>query len=149
MGYQEFSLLSPAPVASPVNANPAPYKVEPSDPALHGYLHGLFGHRASERLHVIYCDPGRHYLFDETLAQGCVDRIVARARPLFERAFQLGAGGMLLAHNHPSGDCRPSDSDIRSTRHLRDIGRALEIELFDHLIFAPGRCFSMASGGYL
>ncbi len=149
MGYQELSLTAQAPAGRRAGAGGAPYRVEPFDPALLRYLQGLFGPVSRERLHVIYCDTAQHYLYDETLAQGCIDRMVARARPLFERAFQLGAGKVLLAHNHPSGDCRPSEPDIRSTRHLRDIGRALEIDLFDHLIFARGRCFSMATGGYL
>lgn len=125
------------------------YQVDACDPALLAYLRATFAKTNREELRVIYCDHARHYLFDEVAAIGCMHQLVARFRPLFERALALGAGGLLLAHNHPSDDCRPSAADIRSTRTLRDIAAALEVELIDHLIFARGRYFSMARGGYL
>lgn len=127
----------------------ARYRVNSLDPALLAYLQSCFAGAQTEQLRVIYCDQGRGYLRDELFAHGQTDSILARIRPLFERALGVGANGLLLAHNHPSGDCRPSAPDIRSTRLLRDLGAALEIELIDHLIFAGRRCFSMASGGYL
>ena len=123
--------------------------VDGSDPALLRYLQLTLGSAPDERLHVIYCDAARRYLHDETLATGGVRRIEARARPLFERALALGAGGFLLAHNHPSGLCRPSEDDIAATRHLGAIAAALELELVDHVILAGCRAFSMRAGGCL
>lgn len=125
------------------------YRVDPSDPALLAYLQASLDRHDGEELHVIYCDRGRRYLFDEACVSGGADHLVARIRPLFERALALGASGLLLAHNHPSGNCQPSAHDIRSTRMLRDLGCALEIDLIDHLIFAGGRCLSMTKEGYL
>lgn len=123
--------------------------VDGSDPALLRYLQLTLGNAPDERLHVVYCDAARRYLHDETLAIGGVRRIEARARPLFERALALGAGGFLLAHNHPSGLCRPSEDDIAATRHLAAISAALELELVDHVIVAGRRAFSMRAGGCL
>ncbi|OZA94732.1 MAG: hypothetical protein B7X57_00370 [Erythrobacter sp. 34-65-8] len=125
------------------------YRIDSCDPALLAYLHSCLAFSRRESLRVIYCDQWRHYLFDEVFSDGSTRGLVGRVRPLFERALALGAGGLLLAHNHPSGNCRPSAADIRSTALLRDLGAALEVELIDHLIFARGRCFSMAGGGYL
>lgn len=125
------------------------YRVESLDPALLAYLQFGFAEAQTEQLRVIYCDRQRGYLQDELFAHGQSNCIITPVRPLFERALELGANSLLLAHNHPSGNCRPSQDDIRSTRYLRYIGAALEIELIDHLIFAGRRCFSMASGGYL
>lgn len=139
------------PVGLKVRLEPgeAKYRVHSVDPALHRYLKLIFDSAYEERLHVIYVDAAQRYLYDETLARGRIDRIVSRVRPIFERALALGAGGVLLSHNHPSGDCRPSEEDVVSTRRLRDIGEALEVRLLDHLIFTRERCFSMATGGYL
>lgn len=145
MGVQDIIL----PASRRVQAIRPHYQVDACDPALLAWLRSAFALSAREELRVIYCDPARRYLFDEVCATGCASRIVARIRPLFERALAIGAGGVLLAHNHPSGDCRPSAADIRATAMLRDIGAALEVELIDHLIFARERYFSMASGGYL
>jgi DNA repair protein RadC len=68
---------------------------------------------------------------------------------LFERALTLGAGGFLLAHNHPSGDCRPSDDDLAATRRLAGIAEALEFELVDHLVVTARRALSMRGAGCL
>lgn len=127
----------------------ARYRVDNLDPALLAYLQSCFAGAQTEQLRVIYCDQRQGYLRDDLFAHGQADSIITRVRPLFERALGLGANGLLLAHNHPSGNCRPSAQDIRSTRLLRDLGAALEVDLIDHLIFAGRRCFSMAGGGYL
>lgn len=124
-------------------------RVDGTDGGLLHYLHTLLAGAPEERLHVVYCDGARRYLHDETLATGGVRRLEARSRSLFERALALGAGGFLLAHNHPSGDCRPSADDIAATRSLGTIAAALEIELLDHVIVARGRAFSMRAGGCL
>lgn len=124
-------------------------RVDGGDPSLHCYLRSRLAAGETERLHAIYCDAGRGYLADETVCEGTSDRIVARARPLMERAMALGAAGFLLAHNHPSGICRPSAEDIAATRQISDIAAALEIDLIDHLIVTRRSVYSMRAGGCL
>lgn len=124
-------------------------RVDGDDPALHQYLRARLATADTERLHVVYCDAGQGYLADETVAAGDASRIEARARPVIERALALGAGGFLLAHNHPSGVCRPSVDDIAATRRLGTIAEALELRLVDHLIVTRRAVFSMRAGGCL
>lgn len=57
--------------------------------------------------------------------------------------------GLLLAHNHPSGDARPSDSDLRSTRHLCTAVEALDCTVIDHLIFGDGTYTSFREMGFV
>ena len=64
-------------------------------------------------------------------------------------AAELGSAGILLAHNHPSGDARPSDSDCRATRRLATAAEALDCTVIDHLIFAGTECTSLRLLGYL
>lgn len=123
--------------------------VDAADPALHRYLRTHLAAEATERLHVIYCDRSRGYLADETLASGDSRQIEARVRPVIERALALGAHGFLLAHNHPSGICRPSPQDISGTRRLQGIAEALELTLVDHLIVTRRAVYSMRAGGCL
>ena len=59
------------------------------------------------------------------------------------------SGSLLLAHNHPSGDSQPSDSDLRATRRLASVAEALDCRLIDHLVFAGSQCTSMRRLGYL
>lgn len=60
-----------------------------------------------------------------------------------------GSAGIVLAHNHPSGDARPSQSDCRSTRRLAAAIEALDCTVLDHLVFGGRDCSSMRQMGYL
>jgi DNA repair protein RadC len=62
---------------------------------------------------------------------------------------QHGSEGLILAHNHPSGDPRPSDSDKRATRRLAMAADALDCTVLDHLIFAGDECVSLRKMGLL
>jgi DNA repair protein RadC len=99
-----------------------------------------------EHLHAIFFDAARLYIGDRRMGSGQLDKLSTRLRPLFNMALDLGANGLILAHNHPSGDCRPSPGDISATRHLASVASALDIELFDHLIITPHSAYSMRKG---
>ena len=64
-------------------------------------------------------------------------------------AARHGSAGIVLAHNHPSGDARPSNSDCRATKRLAAAAEALDCAILDHLVFAGRECSSMRSLGYL
>ena len=102
-----------------------------------------------ERFHAVFLDGDRGYLDDGELGQGNVSNMAIRMRDLFARALALGARGLIIAHNHPSGDCRPSQHDLDATRRLAEIASALDIELIDHLIFTREKVYSMRAGGKL
>jgi DNA repair protein RadC len=70
-------------------------------------------------------------------------------RDIIADAAEHGSTGIVLAHNHPSGDARPSDSDCRSTRRLATAAEALDCTVLDHLVFAGRECSSLRSLGYL
>lgn len=70
-------------------------------------------------------------------------------RTIIADAAQHGSAGIVLAHNHPSGDPRPSESDLRSTRRLATAAEALDCTLLDHLVFAGTECTSLRRLGYL
>jgi len=56
---------------------------------------------------------------------------------------------VIIAHNHPSGDARPSDADYRATRKLARAGEAIDLAVLDHLIFGASDCSSMRRMGLL
>ena len=60
-----------------------------------------------------------------------------------------GSAGIVLAHNHPSGDPRPSDNDRRATRRLSVAAEALDCAILDHLVFGGAECTSLRQLGYL
>ena len=70
-------------------------------------------------------------------------------RTIIADVAQHGSAGILLAHNHPSGDPRPSDSDCRATRRLATAAEALDCAVLDHLVFGGTECTSLRQLGYL
>ena len=70
-------------------------------------------------------------------------------RQIIIDAAQHGSAGIVLAHNHPSGDLTPSESDKRSTRKLAAAIEALDCSVLDHLVFAGDDCASLRQLGYL
>ncbi len=123
--------------------------VRADDRLLQEYLRSVLCGDADERFHAVYVDRHGRYLRDETIAQGNGFQIRLRARTLFRRALELGAEQLLLAHNHPSGDCRPSTDDVRTTDRLQTVAGYLDVRLIDHLIVTKSSVFSMKSGRVL
>jgi DNA repair protein RadC len=70
-------------------------------------------------------------------------------RQIIADAAVHGSTGMVLAHNHPSGDPRPSESDCRATRRLATAAEALNCTVLDHLVFGGAECTSLRRLGYL
>jgi len=68
-------------------------------------------------------------------------------REVFSVALATGASGLVLAHNHPSGDVKPSEDDIALTERAVEAGRLLGIWVVDHLVVGAGRYLSMAERG--
>jgi DNA repair protein RadC len=70
-------------------------------------------------------------------------------RAIVAESLRLDARAMIVAHNHPSGDARPSDADVEATRILAETARRLDLRLLDHLIFAGPACTSFRALGLL
>src|SRR5690242_4757484 len=70
-------------------------------------------------------------------------------RRIIADAARHHSAGIILAHNHPSGDPRPSDSDCRATRRLASAAEAIDCAVLDHLVFAGADCTSLRRLGYL
>src|SRR6266542_5948093 len=106
------------------------------------------GDPTRESLWVAHVDDDAHcvhlsrYNGDETGADFPLRDIIADAA-------EHCSAGIVLAHNHPSGDARPSDSDCRSTRRLATAAEALDCTVLDHLVFAGRECSSLRRMGYL
>ena len=127
-------------VGSPVNS---------LDPALGRYLRSRFRDFRDERMHAIFLDGRRQYIADETVGEGTHEGVVLPSRRLLSRAFELSAVSMIIAHNHPSGHCSPSETDVVATRRLKELCAAVDLVLEDHIIITRSKCFSMKKGGYL
>lgn len=99
-------------------------------------------------LQILFDEDGR-LCGDVVLCAGGTCTVATRYRQMFEQAFAIGAAGFVLAHNHPSGDRRPSARDIASTRALASMARAMEIEFLDHLVVTRDAAVSMRQAGLM
>ena len=80
---------------------------------------------------------------------GTLNEAVTHPRDVWRAAVALAAYGVVLGHNHPSGDAGPSDADTRLTRRLVEAGNLLQIALLDHVIMGDGKWFSFKEAGLL
>lgn len=104
--------------------------------ALVDYLHITMGCDSSEQFRVIFLDSARRLIRDEQLGIGSVTATSVSPREVMRRALELGASALILVHNHPSGDTRPSAADIELTAAIVRAGRCLDIAVTDHVIVA-------------
>jgi DNA repair protein RadC len=103
----------------------------------------------TERFCVLYLNTRNQPLGCETVAVGGLNVAALQPREVFEPALRLHAAAVILAHNHPSGDPTPSPEDLAVTRHLRDAGRLLGVEVLDHLVVSAQRFRSLREAGAL
>lgn len=96
--------------------------------------------REESRLHqvehfsVVLLNTRRKLIRVEQISQGTLDTILVHPREVFKRAIAANASGIVLVHNHPSGDPTPSEADIKVTRDLIRAGQLLKIDVLDHVI---------------
>ena len=109
----------------------------------------LFADAGGEKLAVLHLDRERRLLAVDAWPVAEADEIVLPIRAIFAAALAHDAAGLIIAHNHPSGDPRPSRADKAATRRLAQTADALGIVLHDHLIFAGGECASLRQLGLL
>lgn len=81
------------------------------------------------------------------VSKGGVTGTVVDPKMVFKKAVDCMASGIILCHNHPSGNLTPSDADISLTRKMTDAGRLLDIQVLDHLIIAGEKYYSFADEG--
>jgi DNA repair protein RadC len=89
----------------------------------------------------------RRLILADKLSQGTLDSLLVHPRDVFRSAIAANAAAVVLAHNHPSGDPTPSESDIKVTRDLIRAGQLLKIEVLDHVIV--GRATQERSKDYV
>ena len=100
-----------------------------------------------EEFYMLLLNKANRVLGWYRVSEGGLSGTVADPRLIFSIALKCNASGILVAHNHPSGNIEPSKDDINLTKKLREAGNFLDIKLFDHIILTVDSYLSFADEG--
>jgi DNA repair protein RadC len=113
------------------------------------YCRLALAHEAREQFRVLFLDVKNQLIADEIMNLGTVDHAPVYPREIARRALELSASSLILVHNHPSGDPRPSQADIAITKEVVAAVGVLSVTVHDHLIIGNNGVASFKSLGLL
>jgi DNA repair protein RadC len=102
-----------------------------------------------EEFHLLALDSQSQVLRQVLVTRGLLNSSLVHPREVFRAAIAEAAAGIIVVHNHPSGDPTPSTEDRTITRQLAEAGRLLDLPLYDHVVIAGDRFVSFAAAGLL
>lgn len=103
----------------------------------------------TEQFWVIMLTRNNKVLHKRCVSQGGFSGTIADPKVIFKRALEDMANGIILVHNHPSGNKKPSSADLRLTKKIVEAGKLLEIPVLDHIIFTDEDFYSFSDEGVL
>ncbi len=101
-----------------------------------------------EQFNILLLDRNNACLGLSNISTGGVSACIVDPKIVFAVALKARAAGMILAHNHPSGNLNPSDADNQLTQRLIKGGQLLDVPILDHLIVSPRGYFSFTDNGF-
>ena len=113
------------------------------------YLLPQYGAASVEQFGIVMLDTKHRLIRVKVVAVGSLDSAVVFPREVFREATTASAAAIVLFHNHPSGDPRPSKDDLLLTYRMLRAGDIMGIDVIDHLILADQRYYSLAEAGKL
>jgi len=125
-----------------------PQKVT-SSKTIFDIMQPIIGELAHEEFWIIYLNNANKILSKSQLSKGGITGTVVDVRLVFKTALELGAVGIILVHNHPSGTLKPSEADKQITKKLKTGGEQLDIKILDHVIVTEVGYFSFSDDGIL
>jgi len=99
-------------------------------------------HNKRENFVALYLNARNQLLHKETISIGTLNANLVHPREVFEPALKYSAANIMVAHNHPSGDPKPSEDDLEITKRLSEAGKMMGIEVLDHVIVVKNSYFS-------
>jgi DNA repair protein RadC len=102
-----------------------------------------------EEFHLLALDSQSQVLRDVLVTRGLLNSSLVHPREVFRPAIAEAAAGIIVVHNHPSGDPTPSGEDRAATKQLVAAGQLLDLPVYDHVIIAGDRFVSFAAAGLL
>lgn len=102
-----------------------------------------------EEFWILFLNRSNRVINKMKLSQGGISGTVTDVRLVMKRAIEYLASGIIVCHNHPSGNLNPSESDTKITHKIKEAGELMDIQLLDHLIISDKDYYSFADNGLL
>ena len=113
------------------------------------YCQANIGNKQIEEFHVLYLNTKCQLIKDEQHSTGTINSSSVYPREILKHVLDIGATGIILVHNHPTGDITPSNADISITQKIYDALKTIDVLLYDHIIVGKGNFFSFKSSGII
>ena len=113
------------------------------------YCYCTMSHLDVETLRLIYLDAKLKILGTEVVQTGSISSVNIHQREVIAKSLAHNAAGIIMVHNHPSGEVKPSTGDIEVTRKIEQACEVAEIILHEHLIIGKGNYYSFLENGLL
>jgi DNA repair protein RadC len=107
------------------------------------------GHLKQEIFSIVLLDSAGKFLRDREITRGIINASLIHPREVFRVAIREAATSLILVHNHPSGQLKPSIEDLSITRQLVAAGETIGIPVHDHLIIAGNKYLSLKESGHM
>lgn len=102
-----------------------------------------------EEFYILLLNRANEVLGKEQISKGGLSGTVADGKVIFHKALEMKSSGIILAHNHPSGQLKPSEQDLKLTKSLSSFGKYIDLHILDHLIITDENYYSFADNGIL
>ncbi len=112
-------------------------------------FHPILGDLPHEEFWVLYLNRSNKIIAKERISIGGVAGTIADVKIIFKKAMELLSSAIILIHNHPSGNLKPSQADLNLTKKVVEAGKLMEVSTLDHLIVTDGGYYSFADEGSL
>jgi DNA repair protein RadC len=109
----------------------------------------ILGDLPYEEFWILFLNRSNRVINRMKLSQGGVSGTVTDVRMVMKRAIEYLASGIIVCHNHPSGNLNPSESDTKITQKIKEAGTLMDIQLLDHLIITDKEYYSFADNGII
>jgi len=110
---------------------------------LEDYCRNLMADLDIEEFHIIYLDAKLQLIKEEKIQKGTIDMVTVHPREVIKAALAANAKGIILLHNHPSGNIKPSDQDVFLTDKIVEAARSIDLFVFDHIVVSKNDVYSM------
>jgi len=137
-----MQILAMSELGKRYNNSKKPIKKISSAKDVFNYFHEKLKNEKQEHFYVLILNSQNHIIKEELISKGVLDSAIIHPREVFKPAIKHSASKIILAHNHPSGNPKPSKEDLEITKKLIEAGKLIDIKILDHVIIGNGEWWS-------